>query len=403
MNQNAERRLVERGAWNDVSEPFGRLRLAYLTNISSPYRIDMIEAWARLNPQLFISVYYTDAGDQGRGWTTRPMSGVAECKLPILADIPSYGKINRNLVDLVRQNDVIMIGGFEQASYLYAALLARLLGKPVILLFDGFSPARFEVEPSAVRVLKRITASLCNSFFANGRVGRIYLENHIRVAPGKPIYNQFLSHSDKHIAEARTHVIGMEKTAIRARLGIETERMVLMCCGYLIQRKRIDLIISAISHLPVSSRPLLLVVGMGPLADTLALQAKTSGVPIHFAGFKQQLELAIHYFAADALVLASEDDPWGLVVNEAMSAGLPVIVSDACGAALDLVHEGVNGFVFQNRNNVALSKAIERLFDSDLPAMGAASKKMIKDWTAEHSALNLGRCVNDAILLKSSR
>ncbi|MDO9106965.1 MAG: glycosyltransferase [Methylovulum sp.] len=370
-----------------------RRSLAYITNIPTPYRVEMVEVWARLNPQLAISVFYTDQTDQGRGWNCGPIKGVSEHRLMNLGQLPKYGKINFGLLDLVRNHDVIMIGGFEEASYLISAVLSKVLGKPVILLFDGFSPARFDTEWFSVRWLKRITASFCNAFFANGEVSRRYLDQHLCVVRGKPIFNQYLSHSDYYISEARQQLTGLGKRDIQTRLGLVTERTVLLCCGYLIQRKRIDLVIEAISLLPEPSRPLLLIVGMGGLADILAQQAASGGVQTHFAGFKQQVELATYYFAADALVLASEDDPWGLVVNEAMSAGLPVIVSDACGAAFDLVREGQNGFVFPNRDAKALSRVIEQLLDSDLFALGATSRMMIQQWTAEHSARSLGRCL----------
>ena len=367
--------------------------LAYITNIPSPYRIEMIEAWVRLNPELQISVFYTDPSDQGRGWATRPIDGVSEHRLPVLVKLCGYGLINWGLLEVVRNHDIVMIGGFEQASYLFAGFAAKLLGKPVILLFDGFSPARFDTERFPVLVLKRITAWLCDAFFANGEVGRRYLRQHIRVARNKPIFNQYLSHSDCYISEVRQQVAVMKKRELQSHFGLITDRTVLLCCGYLIKRKRIDLVIEAISLLPEFRRPMLLIVGMGPLADSLALQAASTGVPIYFAGFKQQVELATCYFAADALVLASDDDPWGLVVNEAMSAGLPVIVSDACGVALDLVRDGENGFVFQNRDVNALARAINQLLDSDLAALGATSRTMIQRWTAVHSARSLNRWV----------
>lgn len=373
-------------------------RIAYLTNIPSPYRADMIRAWASENPGLRISVFYTDADDQGRGWSVAPIDeGVAEARLPIIASFRKYGKLNRRLWAMVRAHDVVMIGGFEQASYLVAALFARILGKPVILLFDGFSPARFGTEPRPILALKRLTARLSNGFFANGTVGRRYLTEEIGVAPTAPIRNQFLSHAPAPIEQARQRLAGTSKDGVRRRLGIAAgDRPVLMSCGYLIARKRIDLVIAAIARLPEPERPLLLIVGGGPLADALKAQAARVGVESHFAGFQQADALSEYYFAADALVLASSDDPWGLVVNEAMSAGLPVIASDACGAALDMI-ESANGFVFATGDVDSLAIALRALLRADLGAMGAASRALVAEWTAVHSAQNLGKIVADVM------
>lgn len=374
----------------------GKVRLAYLTNISSPYRIEMVEAWARLNPRLWITVYYTDSDDQGRGWKTRQMQGVNECKLRRLVDVRGFGKLNRGLWDLVNHNDLIMIGGFEQLSYLVAAALSKLRHKPVILLFDGFSPARFATERFWVKGIKRLTACLADVYFANGTVGRQYLQNCLRVSKKKPIHNQFLSHANYSIEAARRRLAAKSKHQIRAELQIDSERMVLLSCGYLIRRKRNDLVIEAISRMPRERRPLLLIVGTGPLDEALSEQAKASGVPVHFAGFQQQEKLVDYYFAADALVLASEDDPWGLVVNEAMSAGLPVLVSDACGAALDLVREGVNGFTFRSCDSDDLEHILDQISTCDLSEFGTASRRIIQSWTPELSAANLGQCVSDS-------
>ncbi len=376
-----------------------RRRLAYLTNIPSPYRTDMIRAWARGNPDIAISVFYTDPDDQGRGWSTEPVGEeVAETRLPVLGSIRKYGKINRRLVRMVRTHDVVMIGGFEQVSYLITALLAKINGKPVILLFDGFSPARFGTEPAPVLLLKRLTAKLAAAFFANGTVGRRYLHEQIGVAAECPIHDQRLSHRAAPIEEARHLAVGVNRAQIRTRLGIaDGGRRVIMTCGYLIARKRIDLIINAIAGLPEADRPLLLVVGSGELAGGLREQAKQMGVPAHFAGFKLGRDLAAYYFAADIFVLASSDDPWGLVINEAMAAGLPVLASDACGATLDLVRDGVNGYTFHSGDANDLRDAIIRLQGADLAAMGASSRSIIAGWTPVLSAENLRLSIEDAL------
>lgn len=359
----------------------------------------MIRAWVRDNPDICISVFYTDSDDQGRGWEAEQIrGGVKEERLPIIASLKRYGKLNCGLSKMVHEHDVVMIGGFEQASYLVAALLAKKANKPVILLFDGFSPRRFGREAKVVLALKRFTAHLAKGFFVNGTVGANYLREQVKIASDRPVYNQYLSHRDGPIEEARQMFAGLSKEEIQASLGIDAGgRRVLVACGYLIERKRLDLVIDAIAHLPAAERPLLLVVGSGGLEGALRTRAERANVPVHFAGFKLGRDLAAHYFAADALVLSSSDDPWGLVVNEAMSAGLPVLVSDACGVALDLVHDQVNGYTFRSGDAEELAEKLVLLLDSDLAAKGLASRKIIADWTPAHSARNLGTIVAEVM------
>lgn len=372
-------------------------RLAYLTNIPTPYRREMIAAWAVGNPEIAISTFYTDQDDQGRGWVTAPVGGaVIECRLAPGIDVPGYGKLNRGLRRMVADCDMLMIGGFEQAGYLAAALWARTMGKPVVLLFDGFSPARFATDPVSALFLKRLTTRLSDGFFANGTAAARYLHTRLGANRGKPLRDQRLSHVTMPIATARARWQGMPSSAVRQALGLPGgNRPVLMSCGYLIERKRIDLLIDAAALLPDDRRPDLLIMGTGPLQDELAARARAQGLIAYFPGFRQTDALADYYFAADALVLASTDDPWGLVVNEAMDAGLPVIVSDACGAAEDLVQEGVNGHVFPSGDVSALAGRLASLLSADLAAMGRASRNIIAEWTPERSAQNLALLIAD--------
>jgi glycosyltransferase involved in cell wall biosynthesis len=89
------------------------------------------------------------------------------------------------------------------------------------------------------------------------------------------------------------------------------------------------------------------------------------------------------YAAADVFVLPSENEPWGLAVNEAMCAGLPIVTSDAVGCAVDLVQDGVNGAIFPVADGKALAGALELMLrDSDLRRrMGAASSAIIANWS----------------------
>src|SRR5208283_4761924 len=85
---------------------------------------------------------------------------------------------------------------------------------------------------------------------------------------------------------------------------------------------------------------------------------------IRFIGFRNQSELPAMYDLCDVFVLPSEREPWGLVINEVMNAGKPVIVSDRVGAGPDLVEDGVNGFVFPARDVAALADRLQRMIEN---------------------------------------
>lgn len=368
------------------------MKIAYLTNIPSPYRITMMEAWAAELGKNGISLttYYTDEGDQGRGWAVRPTRGIGEVRLKTILSVPNYGRLNAGLFRMVRDNDVIVIGGFEQASYLAAALLGRVMGRKTVLLFDGFSPRRMATDPLHVHIVKRLTARLCDAFFANGRAGRDFLVGKLDVDPRR-VFNQYLSVSTRDIDTEASK--GLTRREWRTEFGLPQERPIAAMCGYLIERKRLDLAIDAVALMHPALRPMLLFIGRGPLKDALAAQAERLGVDVRFAGFQEGAQLARYYLASDFLILPSRDDAWGLVVNEAMAAGLPVICSDACGARLDLVEDGLTGYGFESGDADGLASAIEKLVKADMDAMGRAAKARISGWTPEHSAKSLLACI----------
>lgn len=370
--------------------------LVYLTNIPAPYRIVMMESWAlhlAADMGVGLRACYTDRGDQGRGWTTRGAAGVEEKRLATLFSVPGYGRLNRGLFDMVRRNDIVMIGGFEQVSYLAAALLARAMGRKVILLFDGFNPRRIGRDKAPVRFVKWLTARLCHGFFANGQVGRDVLTR-IGVDESR-IFNQYLSVSTRDIESQRAR--SPDKAALRAELHLPADRRIAAFCGYLLPGKRPELILEAVAALEADARPVVLFIGRGPLKESLRHQAEALGVEAVFAGFREGADLARHYLAADFLVLPSDNDSWGLVINEAMAAGLPVIASDACGATPDLVLDGVTGYGFRAGDAGDLRRAVADMLAADIAVMGEAARARIGQWTPEHSARSLCACLRTVL------
>jgi glycosyltransferase involved in cell wall biosynthesis len=92
--------------------------------------------------------------------------------------------------------------------------------------------------------------------------------------------------------------------------------------------------------------------------------------------------------SCDALILPSRDEPWGLVVNEAMTCGVPIIASDICGCVDDLVFHGRNGYIFPVNDIEKLAEAMLAIaqYGSKARAMGAASEEIIRPWMIERQA-----------------
>jgi glycosyltransferase involved in cell wall biosynthesis len=117
---------------------------------------------------------------------------------------------------------------------------------------------------------------------------------------------------------------------------------------------------------------------------------------VSFEGFQQADQLALYYARANCLVHPARREAWGLVVNEAMASGLPVIVSRTCGAAYDLVKEGVNGLCFDPDREDALTTAMVRMHgatDIERNEMGRASGAIVADWGVERFAHGIAQAL----------
>jgi glycosyltransferase involved in cell wall biosynthesis len=150
----------------------------------------------------------------------------------------------------------------------------------------------------------------------------------------------------------------------REQLGLPNESIALLFSGKLVDRKGVDLILEAIRRLPqgLRHRMVVLFLGDGELRPQLEVVAqRTPRIECRFLGFQNQTALSQYYHAADLLVLPSrEGETWGLVVNEALEHGLPVVAAETVGSVPDLVHPGETGEVISHLTPESIAQAIER-------------------------------------------
>ena len=143
----------------------------------------------------------------------------------------------------------------------------------------------------------------------------------------------------------------------------------------------------------------LVLLGSGPQEGQLRAMARGLGVPtVHFLGWKSYEDLPYYYARASCFVLPSISEPWGLVVNEAMACGLPVLVSRNCGCVPELCRPGENGYVFDPDSVEELAELMRRVSSSpgQLAAMGQASQRIIASFTPQTWAARLRECISTA-------
>jgi glycosyltransferase involved in cell wall biosynthesis len=277
-------------------------------------------------------------------WNIELLSGYGNAFLA-----PEAGRSRRiaELFRWIRAQDVVVIYGHSNPWMLFSAAVCRSSGVPYLLRGDSGPRGRSAGIRRGIR--NGVARALVSASAGGLAVGKLNQEFY--AAFGAPRIT-FAPHSVDNDRFADTPEIG--RGDLLARLGLDSRLPVIMFCGKLVEAKRpLDLAV-AVSRLtePVST----VFVGDGKLADQVrAMLAPGRGV---VTGFVNQAELPAYYHAADILVLPSQSEPWGLVVNEAMAAGVLPVVSDRVGAGPDLV-EGI-GEIYPCGDVDALAAALRR-------------------------------------------
>jgi glycosyltransferase involved in cell wall biosynthesis len=194
----------------------------------------------------------------------------------------------------------------------------------------------------------------------------------------------------------------------RARLGLPANYF--LACARFLPKKNLRRLIEAYgcyrqsalqAGRPDESLWRLVIVGDGALRPELEQTRFDLGLErdVVMPGFQTYDQLPVYYGLAGAFVHASATEQWGLVVNEAMASGLPVLVSRRCGCARDLVEEGRNGFTFDPDDVKSLARYMSGFAsgEHDCAGMGRASRDIVSRWTPETFAKNLWSAVEIAL------
>ncbi|MEW6320204.1 MAG: glycosyltransferase [Acidobacteriota bacterium] len=265
--------------------------------------------------------------------------------------------VERVLGDLAP--DAVVVPGWHAAVYRRAIRGCRRLGIPVIYRGDSHlasGPGGWRRPLWRLHTAARLHRY--DAWLAVGQRSREYLAS-FRVAEPLVFDSPHAVDNERFARDAdAVRQSGDARAAERRRLGLDPDRFTALYAGKLTRRKRPLDAIEMLTRLPDAQ---LLVVGSGDLEDECRRRAERLGVRAVFAGFQNQSAMGRLYAAADCLVLPSESETWGLVVNEALAAGLPCVVSDAVGAAPDLIAAGTTGDVVRLGDVDALAAAVAGL------------------------------------------
>jgi 1,2-diacylglycerol 3-alpha-glucosyltransferase len=293
---------------------------------------------------------------------------------------------------------VVAIPGWSHPGALSALLWCLHRRRPAVLMSD--SGIHDDVRRRAREVTKRCVVRLFSSALGGGVPHAEYAcalgLSAASVFDGYDVVDN--EHFDRGARQAR---VAGERW--RQRLGLP-DRFFLGCSrfvakknlfrlldAYALYRRRADL-----HHWP------LVLLGDGALRSSIMGRIAELDLvnDVLLPGFNQYEELPAYYGLAKAFVHASTTEQWGLVVNEAMASGLPVIVSERCGCVPDLVKHGANGFTFDpyDLDELAgLMRRVAAMTDEQRLAMGRAGQRIIADWGPERFADGLMKAVDVAL------
>lgn len=354
-------------------------KVLFITNYASPYRVCFYDELAKyMDVTVLFSDRIEDKKHRSADWF---ISGEGRFKAVQLEKrLGSMGGRDfcLDVVDWLKKPwDHIVVCGYAYPTTVLAMAYMRLHKIPFFMEVDG----GLIREVSGPKLwFKRLLVSPATAWISSGRYTTKYLV-HYGAREEDTFRYPFTSLWEKEIPE--TCPTAEEKQALRQKLGMEEQKIALYVGRY-DPKKGMDDLLSVCPELDADTG--IYFIGGQPTEAHLAFCREKELHNVHFVGFQKKPELEEYYKAADLLVLPTKSDVWGLVINEAMAQGLPVITTDKCVAGLELIENGKNGYIVAVDDNAALTEAIRTVFASDYAAMGAAALETIRPYTIENMA-----------------
>ena len=366
-----------------------RPEIVILHNLVSPYKTLLFNAlYDRLGHSF--RVVYLAENSEIRDWSPDYQSirfsydllcqGNVERRSQTKLASATVGYLNRT------RPQFLIIFGYDYLADWAAVVWAKLHRVPCVMVSETHRLDRARVFPK--EAVKRLFVAGCDAGLVAGQRHKVYLEE--LGMPAKRIFvYQGVGGFDGEFYLRTFAELEKRRSEFRRELGINGNCFLFV--GRLAPEKNLHRLLGAFSRLrqEQAGQWQLVLMGSGPQREELQARIEREKIPgVIFPGFKVKEELLQYYAAADVFVLPSTSEPWGLVVDEAMAAGLPVVVSNRCGCYPDIVHDGVNGHAFDPEDEDALYRLmlgyVDGSFDRD--KMGASSKEIIAERTPALSA-----------------
>jgi glycosyltransferase involved in cell wall biosynthesis len=374
--------------------------------------------YARLAQQPFIDLevlYYSDYGvvprydrefQQSIKWDVDLLSGYRHRFLRNLSPFrdtfnPLHAFNPGVLPAVLRGYDAIWLNGYTYPSNWLALMAARARSIPVLFRSDMRYTAQRKqgilgmLRRSVIRGWMRRSAAI---LYIGEDNRRAYLDHGARAS------ELFFTPYSVDVERISRAAVG-DRRAFRATWNLPVDAFVLLFVGKMTRRKHPELLIAMLEKLRDVPGVFGLFVGSGQMEQELRQLVKTKRLGnVRFTGFVNQGDLPQLYALSDVFVMPSEDEPWGLVLNEAMVAGAVPIVSAEVGAAADLVKQGTTGFVVEPNDLDGYVRCVRELATNATrrKEMGSAAQALASGYSYDATVGGILRALESLGLIHAS-
>lgn len=352
-------------------------KVLFIVNIPSPYRVDF---FSKLSEKVNLTVWFENEKVDYREWKSSVENKGFQYKFFNFRE----NKYLKNLLNLIKEfrrekYDLYVVGGYSSKIGIMSILYLKLTGKKFILNADG---GFIKKDSKKNYILKKIFISSANYWLSSGSNCTKYLNYY--GAKNDHIYEYPFASVD-YTEDDLVELEFKERKYIKNNHGLND--VVILSVGSFINIKGLDILIKSFENIKSKYKNLsisLLLIGGGELKDKYISYIKEKNLSdIIMIDFMDKKELIKYYKISDIFVFPSKGDVWGLVVNEAMSFGLPIIGSSMAGASHDLMKDGRNGFIFESENIDDLTSKLELLVKNKQlrKEFGRQSKNIIEKYS----------------------
>lgn len=344
-----------------------------ISSYPAPYRVGV---FAALSQQFHLDTYFDTCKNEDRNKKWFCKSGEFTFKL---LDNPKTKREFKESIRDIKKYDFVVAYDPARKPAMEAILQCRIHEVPYFVNNDGaFLKKNFLKD-----LLKRFLFGGASGCFAAGKSSCEYFQ-YYGVEKSRIFLHKFSSLYEKDIL--KQPILHEERIAKRKILGLK-EMPTVISVGQFIKRKGFDVLIDAWKKIDDSAQ--LLIIGGGGEKEKYEEMINIFGLNnIHIIDFIAKEELFEYYKASDLFVLPTREDVWGLVVNEAMAIGLPIITTDKCNAGLELIENGKNGFIVPVEDANSLEEKMMLLLQSSelRDNMAHSNLEKIREYTIEEIA-----------------